>query len=416
VTGFNEGIVPSSLNADAFLPNELRRHLRLNDNARRYARDAYALCVLAQSRRELKIVAGRRTVDGDPLVPSRLLFACHDEELPHRVLRLLKPAAPPLVRPVFAGSLVPGREQPAFDVPRPASLGSAVESMRVTEFSDYLRCPYRYYLKQRLRLQAIDTAAEELDGLGFGSLLHGVLERFGKSDEIRSSTRPDEIAAFLDEALEEIANPLRRTTLQPALGVQIEQARLRLRSFAKWQADWAASGWRIICTEADIKDEHGAVLLVDGVPMALRGRIDRIDVRETASGLEFVLFDYKTGDAGKTPDQTHRKQGEWIDLQLPLYRHLVRALEKPAVDGPVQLGYILLPRDIRRAGGQLAGWSPVDLAEADRVAEHVVRQIRREAFWPRSPEPTGDEFAAICQEQLLGAAVEEEGEAAAGGE
>jgi inactivated superfamily I helicase len=85
VTGFNEGIVPSSLNADAFLPNELRSHLRLNDNARRYARDAYALCVLAQSRRELKIIAGRRTVDGDPLVPSRLLFACHDEELPHRV-------------------------------------------------------------------------------------------------------------------------------------------------------------------------------------------------------------------------------------------------------------------------------------------------------------------------------------------
>ena len=51
VTGFNEGCVPASLNADVFLPNQLRRALGIEDNDRRYARDAYALSVLAASRK-----------------------------------------------------------------------------------------------------------------------------------------------------------------------------------------------------------------------------------------------------------------------------------------------------------------------------------------------------------------------------
>ena len=42
VTSLNEGCVPSSLNGDLFLPNQLRRALGIEDNDRRYARDAYA--------------------------------------------------------------------------------------------------------------------------------------------------------------------------------------------------------------------------------------------------------------------------------------------------------------------------------------------------------------------------------------
>jgi ATP-dependent helicase/nuclease subunit B len=198
----------------------------------------------------------------------------------------------------------------------------------------------------------------------------------------------------------------------PAIGVQLEQARLRLKAFAEWQARWAAEGWRIVRTELDVREDDGALLMVDGVPLTLRGRVDRIDVREGPRGLEVVVFDYKTGDRGMTPDQTHRKQNEWVDLQLPLYRHLIQVLDEPLVDGPVQLGYILLPRDLRAVGGALAHWTAADLAEADRVAEHVVREIRKQIFWPRKLELFGDEFAAICQEELLVAAADAEGETA----
>ena len=75
VTSFNEGFVPKSVNSDLFLPNALRQQLGLVDNLRRYARDAYALSVLVASRESLQLIVGRRSMDDDPLVPSRLAFA-----------------------------------------------------------------------------------------------------------------------------------------------------------------------------------------------------------------------------------------------------------------------------------------------------------------------------------------------------
>ncbi|HXT60300.1 MAG TPA: hypothetical protein VN699_16785, partial [Pirellulales bacterium] len=76
VTGFNDGLTPTHVSADLFLPGALRHRLKLNDNDRRYARDAYALSALAASRERLTLIAGRRTAESDPLSPSRLLFAC----------------------------------------------------------------------------------------------------------------------------------------------------------------------------------------------------------------------------------------------------------------------------------------------------------------------------------------------------
>ena len=142
--------------------------------------------------------------------------------------------------------------------------------------------------------------------------------------------------------------------------------------------------------------------LSDGVsPIYLRGRIDRVDVHE-ATG-ETIVFDYKTGDQGETPDKAHReKQSDWIDLQLPLYRHLVRAV---GIEGPVRLGYIVLPKDSSKVGQQIADWDQQALADADAKALEVVRAIAAEEFWPLATDAKRTrwfpEFAAICQEDLL---------------
>ena len=144
-------------------------------------------------------------------------------------------------------------------------------------------------------------------------------------------------------------------------------------------------------------------LTVDGLPLGLRGRIDRIDFNE-ATG-EWAILDYKTSESGKKPEQTHQKGGEWIDLQLPLYLHLASALE---LEGPIQLGYIVLPKDVTRIGALIADWSEEDLESAGGVAEEVVRRVRRGVFWPPKtpPPPFSEEFAAICQDGQFGALAE----------
>jgi len=102
-----------------------------------------------------------------------------------------------------------------------------------------------------------------------------------------------------------------------------------------------------------------------------------------------------------SPEKAHRRQGEWIDLQLPLYRHLAVAL---GIQDPIQLGYVVLPNDPKKTDILIAEWTEADLKEADRVAEDVVRAVRKEKFWPPAESHTGffNEFSAICQDGHFG--------------
>lgn len=404
VTGFNEGIIPASRNGDLFLPNELRRILELDDNERKYARDAYALSVLVASHKELKLIAGRRSVRNDPLSPSRLLFASDEETMAKRVDRFFSPRQSSHEPLRLRKSLSAGQKLAQFHVPRPEPLAKPVTQMRVTEFKDYLSCPYRYYLRHRLRLKALDDSAEELEANDFGSLLHKVLHGFADGP-MSASIDVEEIMRELDTTLDALVKEEFGESLRPAIALQIEQLRLRLEAFAKWQADWSAAGWKIRKSEFEIS-EKSSVLMVDGRPLSLKGRIDRIDIHERTGAC--VVFDYKTGDKAEPPDKTHRKQGDWVDLQLPLYRHAIREVEVP---GPVQLGYIVIPRDLKKVGEHIAEWDDDLLAAADRKAEEVIRNVRAEVFWPPAVPPPAffEDLGAICQDQRFGAGADEEG-------
>ena len=401
VTGLNEGNVPASLNSDLFLPNQLRRALDIEDNDRRYARDAYALSVLAASRGNLRLIAGRRSADGDPLLPSRLLFACDDPTMAKRVMAFFSAEPDSPAGTITAGKMQPGAEKSELEVPRPKPLSAQITSMRVTEFKDYLACPYRYYLRHVLKLEGLDDSADELDGAMFGSLAHEVLHALGKNPEVAAG-KADVICKYLDAQLAAVVLSHFGKTPLPSILVQVEQLRRRLTALAQWQADWAALGWRI--EHVEISPAAGrASLVVDGQPMFLRGRIDRIDVQESTG--KRMIFDYKTSDSPKSPEKAHRKKsGEWIDLQLPLYRHLVAHL---GIEGPVELAYINLPKDISAVGYQPAEWTQDDLEDADHRAEDVIRRVRAEEFWPPvTPPPVfSEEFAAICQDGRFGAVI-----------
>jgi hypothetical protein len=279
--------------------------------------------------------------------------------------------------------------------------------MRVTEFRDYLACPYRYYLRHRLGLGQLGDAAEELDGAAFGSLAHEVLAAFGKGP-VATSTTADEIFAFLEKTLGRFVEEQYGRFPLAAIGVQVAQLRLRLEAFARWQAAWSAEGWRIEHVEAS-PAQGKASLIVDDRPMGLRGRIDRIDVNDRTG--ERIVFDYKTSDTARIPEKTHQKKGEWVELQLPLYRHLLPGI---GVEGSARLGYIVLPKDTGQLGQRVAQWTDDDLREADRTAEEVVRRVRDEQFWPPAEPPPAffEEFAAVCMDDQFGAiaAAEEGGE------
>ena len=244
----------------------------------------------------------------------------------------------------------------------------------------------------------MDDDAKELDGASFGDLAHTVLERFGHSD-VRDASDAGVIEGELNHLLEGVVRDRFGKRPIAALLVQVEQLRLRLRAFAHQQADWAAQGWRIEHAELSFSDRPGK-LDVDGEPMLLTGRIDRIDVNEQTG--ERMILDYKTSEAGDSPEKTHRKKAdEWIDLQLPLYRHLARQV---GIDGPVGLGYIVLPKSTADVGFSRAAWTDAELDSADCVACDVARKVRAQEFWPpKEPPPRySEEFKAICMDDVFG--------------
>lgn len=398
VTGFNDGIVPESQNGDLFLPNALRRALELEDNDRRHARDLYALSTLAASRQELKVIAARRDIENYPLAPSRLLFAQDDDELAERArLFFSRPKDSRPGRPTPAPSRVS-----ALTIPRPKPLERPIDTLRVTQFRDYLACPYRFYLKHVAKLARAADDDRELTPRAFGSLLHDALQRFGESDEVDSHDA-DRIARRLSDELDRLAEKRFGSVAAPAVYLQIEQARIRLREFALRQADWRRQGWKIVRVERE-QDDTVTSFSVDGKPILVKGRIDRVDRHETTG--EWAVFDYKSGDVAKSPEQAHRDRNDWIDLQLPLYRRLAREM---GFEGKLSLGYILLPRDGDEGGMRLAAWTEDDLKDADHVAMDVVRGVRREEFWPPASDFKGeDDFAVILERDRFELASDDE--------
>jgi hypothetical protein len=401
VTSFNEGFIAKSTRAQAFLPDRLRKELNLEHNERRYARDAYATSVLCHSRKKLRVLLARRDTKGDPLQPSRLVFACSDADLVQRGRRYFaehEPSALPR-RPLLAdeGSI---REQSLFRPPKPDPPRERLARMSVTRFKEYLACPYRYYLRHVRKLEAINDAARELDGGAFGILLHGALSAIGCDPQAPYASNK-EIIDFLDDRLLSLARQRYGADLRRAsIRLQVEQARLRLKTFALHQVGLVQDGWRIIHAEKADDDEAKLVevqFLIDDQATLLVGRIDRIDFHAESGKLR--ILDYKTADNAQTPEQTHRKNDAWIDLQLPLYRHLWRglSLKVPEIRS-VELGYFNLPKKIEEAGVEIADWGDVLLKSADAAAYQVIRDLRCGKFEPMTVPPPkySEDFSAIC--------------------
>ncbi len=398
VTSMNESFVPTSVNSDLFLPNALRRQLGLLDNTRRYARDAYALSVLVATRPELTLIVGRRTGEGDPLVPSRLLFATDDTTMAERAIVLFG-SEPPVgsPNPVAGTPASPELLESKLFVPKPRPLEKPIESISVTAFRSYLACHYRFYLRHALYLESLDDVAEELDARAFGIMIHEVLGAFGDAS-IKDATDERQIRHFLNDTLNQYVTTLYGAHRLPAVEVQVAQARTRLDAFAVWQAEWAKAGWTIKHVETTGGGQDVRFPVASDKSLILRGRIDRIDYNQTLD--EWAILDYKTGDTPKTPQQTHLKSGEWIDLQLPLYRKLVKPIGVPE---DAKLGYIVLPRDVNKIDCLFADWDAVMLQQADAVARRVIEGVLNQDFWrPTVPPPNiMTDYAVICQDHAF---------------
>jgi ATP-dependent helicase/DNAse subunit B len=406
VTGMNDGHVPAFQTSDMFLPDTMRQQLSkehqlsIDDNNRRYARDAYALsCILATRQHDPKrahCIGSRRSVEGDPMLPSRLFFAADDETVTKRVRHFFTEWQEVLPKIDFNHDT--SKPSIVFASPEvPENTGRAIRKMNVTDFAAYKECPYRFYLKCCLTppLRTVNDVDTELPAWAFGSLIHDVLEIFGNTKKLKDSTSAEEIKQFLVSNVYKLMHQRYGNPPRPAIAIQTERAIKRLEAFADWQANWAQTH-EILATELQFNGTPFS-LDVDGDEMQLHGRIDRIDRNRMTN--ELIILDYKTGKS-ENP-KGHLKKGEWINFQLPLYFHLLGQHVEYAkfLQYGFHLGYIVLPSEVKKTGDVLADWDRPMVLSAIEGARSIVRAIWNNEFEKTTPPPKYSEaFAAICND------------------
>jgi hypothetical protein len=417
IAGVHDGALPRRGHHDPLLPDSLRRDLGLSTDADRLGRDAYLFAAGLRGRTHVRVIAGRRGAGNDPLVPSRLLLPADPAALPARLRRLVSAEAvdrPGALHAAAGPALAAGTpDRPgapadveAFGVPLLRGL-PAPPSLSVSAFKSYLECPYRFALRHVLKLEAVEDDPRELTPAAFGSVLHGVLDAFSRDAAAKSLTAADAIAEALDTELDRQARRWFGREPRAAVRLQLDRMRQRLAAWATHEAAWRTEGWITVATEYKLKDVPLTFPGPDDAPMLIRATVDRID-RHADTGA-WRIIDYKTGDSARHPFPAHHGTKRmpaadairWRDLQLPLYRHLLRGQviepDLPPLGGTIEVGYVLLPRSVKDVGWSPAAWEETHYESALECARDIVRAVRVGDYEPADRAPRFDDYAWIVQ-------------------
>jgi ATP-dependent helicase/nuclease subunit B len=406
--GMNEGKVPARSGGEPWLSETGREWLGLIRDADRAARDAFLYQAMLEARRSggrVDVICGKSAAGGDLLLPSRLLLAGTREELPERVTFLFKEVAPPEA----------GLRWQKDWLWKPQKVDPPTR-LRATSLGDYLACPFRYYMKHVVKMNAPDPVRAEWNPRDFGTVTHEILERWGRDEEARDSCDATEIFRYFSDELERVVEMWFDQRPPLAVRIQVEAMRQRLQWVAAVQALQRAEGWEIIDVERKVD------LLLGGATVSMT--IDRID-RHAETGRMRVL-DYKTGSV-EGVEKSHRKKvtgatvlpahygmedpvlyvGEekgkatnfrWHNLQLPLYAAALAA-EGVAVPTPCYF-------TVGKTSGEVTVHEWVDFEAADleaavACAQWVAGRIAQGIFWPPAEKSAHGDFDALAAGRSL---------------
>lgn len=410
ICGMNEGKVPGRASSDTWLPENIRKLLGLATDHTRATRDAYLLAAMTHARRvdgRVDLLLAKSSAGGDSLLPSRLLLAAEENELPGRVTALFREIEPPDAG--LAWTLEDAWKWKPRSVEMKPRLG-------VTAFADYLACPFRFYLKHVVGMATPEPERVEWNARDFGNIAHIVLENWARDEEAKDASETEAIEAWVHAELDRLV--LERFGVRPPLAVRIQQESLRQRLswFARVQACERALGWRIV--EVETKFE----IPIDGFTVV--GRIDRIERHD--DGRRRVL-DYKTGNVG--PIESAHRVGINSRTVLPTHLENVSAILHTAPDGKVkrwknlqlamyaaalgdvdEIGYFALGAVEGDVGLSLwDGFSIDDRDSAMACAQWVVGQLNQGVFYPPAEKVPWDDYEVLTFGRSLAETVTLEG-------
>mgnify|MGYP005833254807 CR=1 FL=1 len=288
-----------------------------------------------------------------------------------------------------------------------------------THLESYAACPFRFFLERVLGAQPLVEFEAETDCMGRGLLAHAALaalhrrtnEALGRPglplelDEVAYAAAMEAALAEAlgdepDDPIEQSLREVNRRVVKQWLDGYREQLESYVKSWSDWDAPPATERIEACFGSRAVADAHEPAdpastreafeCLVDGSPVRLTGRIDRIDTGRVGGANVFNVIDYKTGEPPRF-DANEVRRGR--ALQLPLYAiaaaELLLADRNPV---PWAAGYWHVPekgfsprKALRMYGPAddgvelLANWEQIRL-DLPEIVGALIRGIRRGEF------------------------------------
>ena len=381
VLGMNENLIPSRPILEPLVPDSIRERLGLDSQARRAARDAWLVDVLESSRShsaKVEYIVPRQNVDGDRLLPSRLVLPRVESTL-ERLPRLLSSSCDLQMRPRRAPRREASDGQGAPFPLLPAALPE-LKRVSVTDFRVWLDSPVKFVLKKMKLAETVDPWRSELDAMRFGNLVHSAFEAWGREEAANGPTTTlKAIQEGFQHHLESCVNERFGKARPAALKLQIEIARHRMQAFAEVQhrlaqEEWCVEHVELHFTDRDVPNAIDPLRRTAAPDLIVTGKIDRVD--RHPSGKRRAI-DYKVVNSSdlskKRAEASHYqvRKRNWIDLQLPVYRTRLQALE----EGNVEVALALLPHQVSKTEIDVAGWDDAMFASAEETMDNILKRI-----------------------------------------
>ncbi|MFC5052002.1 PD-(D/E)XK nuclease family protein [Rubritalea spongiae] len=426
IVGFHETCVPERPHNDGFLPESLRKKLNLYSREQLTARDSYLLHSIIEARKDLgstHFYLSQTAPNGEERQASRLLIRCDEEQLPARVQHCFREDIENKKRlPAYSEGGWKLTLQHGLKWPEEKNL-----SISPSKLTNFLRCPFRFYLQYVEDFQRSDFDSQEMDAMQFGNLVHDVLELYGKDPQTRDLINTEEIEQAFTDLLNTLFIQRYGHTSNLPLIIQKESALNRLKAFAPEQALMREEGWQIKHVELAIGTKEKEILWnFDETPIKMR--IDRIDVNQHNGS--WRVIDYKTSTKVKKPQEEHlenvratddphhiygellppassraRAEQRWKNLQLPLYAEFVR--QHFQLEYLPEIAYVAFPA--AASGTGLQAWSTYDENVHDCAMQWVSQCITaiRQSKFPIRELPSNmrswDNFADLSPTDLASA-------------
>ncbi len=215
---------------------------------------------------------------------------------------------------------------PVRTMPQPSAPSLLPNSISASQYSSLIVCPYQFFAKHLLALRADDEVLEAMEKKDYGDVVHRILAKFHRRYPLVHANDVEVIlAALRDISASEFQPVPEGDYFSRAWQIRWEKL---IPAYIAWQRERERAGWHWRASEVL---REGEIELESGKTIRLRGRFDRIDVRQE----EISVLDFKTGASKPLKDRAGNPDE---DGQLPFYGMIAPAL-------PSELAYVAIDGD-----------------------------------------------------------------------